>query len=209
MDRIANALSGGAPLFPLDRYPWSERYAWVRDRFGVTWQVILVDEEPKDTIVPALLFGGAKLGKASDAMALYTRVFEGGRTLVTARYEEGEGPVGLMKHGRCELLGQELVLFDGPGEHAFDFDEGISLQILCESQEEIDRYWQKLTENGGEESYCGWLKDPFGVSWQVTPRVLGDWLSSSDREARERTYAALMKMRKLDLATLQAAFEGR
>lgn len=209
VDRVVDALSEGGVLMPLESYPWSPRYAWVRDRFGVTWQVLLVEEKPRATLLPCLMFVGKKLGKAAEAMALYTEVFEGGRVLASEHYAEGEGPTHLLKHGRCELAGQELVAFDAHGEHPFDFDEALSLQIMCEDQRQIDHYWQALTEGGGEEGPCGWLKDPFGVSWQVVPRAMNEWMTSSDTKARDRAFAALMKMKKLDVTALKTAFEGK
>jgi predicted 3-demethylubiquinone-9 3-methyltransferase (glyoxalase superfamily) len=97
---------------------------------------------------------------------------------------------------------------DGHGPHGFVFDEGLSLQIVCEDQRELDRYWDALVEGGGSHGPCGWLKDRFGVSWQVTPANMIEWITSKDGAARDRAFAAMMKMSKIDIATLDSAFRG-
>jgi predicted 3-demethylubiquinone-9 3-methyltransferase (glyoxalase superfamily) len=200
---------GGAALMPLDTYPWSERYGWVADRFGVSWQVI-AGRRPRGgaTIVPCLMFAGPQQGKAETAIRHYTDLFPGGRIDAVERYRAGEGPPGLVKHGRFFLAGQELVAMDSHVEHEHRFTEGLSLQVMCEDQAEIDRFWSGLGR-GGSLGQCGWLTDAFGLSWQVGPRAMDQWMASGDVAARDRTFAALLEMKKLDLAKLQAAFEGR
>jgi predicted 3-demethylubiquinone-9 3-methyltransferase (glyoxalase superfamily) len=210
VDRLVAKLSeGGRALMPLGAYPWSERYAWVMDRFGATWQVIAGRREgTRDTIVPCLMFSGALHGRAEEAMRTYAGIFAGGRIDSVERYTAGEGPEGTVKHGRFTLAGQAMIAMDSHVDHGFGFNEALSFQVMCDDQAELDRYWAALSE-GGEEGPCGWLKDRFGVSWQVVPARVVEWMTSDDVAARERAFLAMMKMKKLDVAALEAAFAGR
>ncbi len=209
-DRLFAALAdGGEALMPLDRYPWSERYGWVRDHFGVTWQVITGRREPGGArIVPCLMFVGAQHGRAEQAMRSLAGVFPGGRIGSIERYADGEGPPGAVKHGRFTLAGQELVAMDSHGEHPFAFTEALSLQVMCADQAELDRYWELLAE-GGEHGPCGWLKDRFGLSWQVAPAAMERWMSGADPAARDQVFQAMLQMGKLEVGALERAFEGR
>ncbi len=198
----------GQVMMPLGSYPWSERYGWVRDRFGVTWQVMAGRRTPGGaTIVPCLMFSDAVEGRAFEAIEFYTGTFPGGHVEAVERYVEGEGPTGSVKHGRFVIAGQEMVAMDSHIEHGFSFNEGLSLQVMCKDQDEVDRYWDSLSE-GGETSACGWLKDRFGVSWQVVPGAMIEWMKSQDVAARDRAFVAMMGMTKIDIAALKAAFEG-
>jgi predicted 3-demethylubiquinone-9 3-methyltransferase (glyoxalase superfamily) len=200
---------GGEVLMPLDRYPWSERYGWVKDRFGVSWQVIAGRRQPGGaTIVPCLMFAGPQHARAEEAMRAYAEVFPGGRIVSVERYAAGEGPPGTVKHGRFVLAGQELVAMDSHIEHGVSFNEALSLQVMCKDQAELDRYWNALAD-GGEHGPCGWLKDRFGLSWQVAPKHMADWMTSTDTAARDRTFEAMLEMKKLDIAALERAYEGR
>lgn len=211
----ANALfealaDGGSVLMPLDAYPWSERYGWVQDRFGVSWQVLTGRPAVGGaTIVPSLMFVGAQAGRAEEAMRAYVAAFPGSTLDDVARYEEGEGPVGAIKHGRFRLSGQDMIAADSHFPHGFAFNEAVSLQVMCADQREVDHYWRSLTEGGGEPGPCGWLKDRFGVSWQVVPRQAERWFASEDVAARDRVFEALLRMGKLDIATLQEAFDRK
>ena len=209
-DRLYGALAeGGAPLMPLGSYPWSERYGWIAGRFGVSWQVMAGRRPPgAATIVPCLMFAGAQHRRAEEAMRFYTRVFPGSRIADVARYAAGEGPEGSVKHGRFVLAGQDLVAMDSHLAHGIGFDEGVSLQVMCEDQATLDRYWDALAA-GGSHGPCGWLKDRFGLSWQVFPTELAAWMASRDGGARDRAFQAMMGMGKLDVAALRRAFEGQ
>ena len=113
-----------------------------------------------------------------------------------------------VEHGRFTVAGQQMVAMDSHIEHGFSFNEALSLQVMCEDQDEVDLdYWDALSE-GGEKGPCGWVKDCFGVSWQVVPDAMNKWMESPDVPARDRAFAAMMGMGKLDIATLQAAFDG-
>lgn len=206
---FATLAEDGEVVMPLDAYPWSERYGWVKDRFGVSWQVI-TGRRPEGgaTIVPCLMFAGPQHGRAEEAMRAYAGIFPGGRVEALERYAAGEGPESMVKHGRFVLDGQELVAMDSHVSHGITFDEGLSLQILCQDQEQVDRYWEALSE-GGEKGPCGWLEDRFGLSWQIVPERIAIWMASDDLAARDRAFLAMLGMKKLDIAALEAAFEGR
>jgi len=209
-DPLFDALAeGGQVLMPLGAYPWSERYGWVQDRFGASWQVIAGRRPPGgSTIAPCLMFAGAVHGRAEEAMRLYTGLFPAGRIADVARYAAGEGPEGAVKHGRFLLTGQDLVAMDAHGDHGFGFTEGLSLQVMCEDQATLDRHWAALGE-GGSHGPCGWLKDRFGLSWQVVPTAIRRWFTEGDAAARDRAFAAMLTMGKLDVAALERAFAGR
>lgn len=204
VDRLYAALrEGGADMMALGAYPFSDRYAWVRDRFGVTWQLMAGPLTP--TIAPCLMFAGAQHGRAEEALRAYETIFPGARLAQVERYGAGEGAPGTVKHGRLVVGDQELVAMDSHIDHGTAFNEGISLQVMCDDQAELDRSWAALSD-GGEQGPCGWLKDRFGVSWQVVPRDISAWMASDDVAARDRAFKAMLGMKKLDVAALRAAF---
>ena len=196
-------IDGGSAMMPLDKYPWSEKYGWLVDQFGMTWQLIL-DELPagRQKIVPLLLFVGKQFGHAQQAIQDYSAIFQNSQTLHLELYQEENPFKGNLMFGRISLDNTQIAAMDGPGEHHFEFNEGISLVVECESQEEIDHYWDSLTKEGSE-SQCGWLRDKYGVSWQIIPGMLGNLMS--DPQKGERVMQALLKMKKLDIAALQKA----
>lgn len=198
-------MEGGSAMMPLDKYPWSERYGWVADKFGMTWQLML-GEVPAgmQKINPSFLFTGDQFGKARAALDLYASLFPDSKVHTPNLYAEGEGqPVGYLKFGHFTLSDNLFSAMDGPGEHGFKFNEGVSLVAECADQEEIDKYWNALTANGGRESQCGWLVDPFGVSWQIIPKNLGSLIMNPENGGR--AMQALMKMKKLDIEALKNA----
>ena len=153
-------------------------------------------------IIPNLWFDT----DAEDAANFYITVFKNSRIVSVAKYPEGSpGEPGTVMTVEFELDGQRVVGINGGPQ--FQFDEAVSVQITCESQDEVDYYWDALTE-GGEESQCGWLKDKFGLSWQVVPQGMEEVFSDPDRAKAERAMKAMLGMRKLDLAALRAAAEG-
>ena len=209
IDALWNAfLEGGSALMPLDKYPWSERYGWVQDRFGVNWQLIL--GKPADyggqKITPSLLFTGTRAGKAETAMEFYSAVFADSGITQISRYEaDGTGREKMVQYAQFRLNGQTFVAMDSPIEHGYTFNEAFSFVVSCENQQEVDYYWEKLIAGGGEESQCGWLKDPFGVSWQVVPTALPQLLSDPDPVKAQTAMAALMQMRKIEIDKLTQA----
>lgn len=142
--------------------------------------------------------------QAEAAVNLYTSLFKDSAILRTTRYSAGTYmPAGSVMTIEFELAGQKYVALNG-GPY-FTFTTGISLSVSCENQAEIDELWDKLTANGGEPGDCGWLKDPFGVSWQITPANIGQLLSTNDPERMKRKMAAMMQMHKFDIAALENA----
>jgi len=211
VDEYWDALSrGGAALMPLDSYPFSERYGWTADRYGLSWQVMYAGgEEIRQRIVPTLMFVGETCGRAEEAIDFYTSVFPDSELGHVLRYESGEEPdrEGTIKHAGFTLHGQELVAMDSAQDHDFGFNEAISFMVGCETQDEIDYYWGRLSAVP-EAEQCGWLKDRFGVSWQVTPAILGELLRDGTEEQIARVTEAFLQMRKFDIAKLKQAYEG-
>jgi predicted 3-demethylubiquinone-9 3-methyltransferase (glyoxalase superfamily) len=207
IDKLWEKLAeGGAVLMELAKYPFSEKFGWVQDRFGVSWQLNLASRKQK--IVPFLMFVGEQSGKTTEAMHFYTSLFKNSSIINAVRYSAGEGePEGAVKHAVFALSGQEFMAMDSSREHAFTFTPAISLFVDCKTQEEVDELWEKLTE-GGEEVECGWLKDKYGVWWQIVPTLLGQLLHGTDPERSQRVMRAMLQMKKLDTKILQQAYEG-
>ena len=204
-----NKLSdGGKVMMGLDKYPWSERYGWCQDKFGISWQ-LMMGKMQGETIVPALMFTKDNSGRAGEAIDFYSSVFKNAETKMISRYEKGEPDVeGYIKHAQFSLENELFIAMDSSAAHAFTFNEGISLVVDCKDQEEVDYYWNKLIADGGQESMCAWLKDKFGVSWQIVPTKLGELIGSPDKEKANRAMQAMLKMRKIVIADLQKAYDG-
>jgi predicted 3-demethylubiquinone-9 3-methyltransferase (glyoxalase superfamily) len=203
----------GKVLMALDKYPWSEKYGWLQDQYGVTWQLSLGDKKETggDSIVPFLMFVKEHTGQAEHAMDFYVSVFHHSSITGALRYGPNELPdrEGTIKHAQFKLEDQTFMAMDSAHAHQFTFNEAISLMIHCDTQDEIDYYWDKLTSGGDPKAQvCGWLKDKFGVSWQVSPRILGKLLQDPDKARVERVTKAFMKMKKFNIEELKQAYEG-
>jgi predicted 3-demethylubiquinone-9 3-methyltransferase (glyoxalase superfamily) len=212
LDRIwAQLADGGNELMPLGEYPFSKRYGWVEDRFGVSWQLILSspEGEPRPSIVPALMFSGGVCGKAESALEFYTSVFGDSERGLVARYPEGSEPdqPATIMFSDFRLGDDWFAAMDSAREHDFGFNEAVSLIVSCADQEEIDYYWERLSAVP-EAEQCGWLKDRFGVSWQITPAALGEMISAGTPEQIARVTQAFLPMKKFDLAELRSAYES-
>lgn len=195
-------IQGGKALMELGSYPWSPKYGWVNDQFGVSWQLNLHEEVTKSQkFSPAIMLTGEKFGRGQEAIDYYTSIFPNSSPKLVSKYGPENGDQeGKINHAQILLNGQMLVLMESNLNHGFKLNEGMSLVIPCDSQEEIDYYWEKLTD-GGEESMCGWLKDKFGLSWQVIPAELGKLMQ--DPGKGQKVIDAFLKMRKFDLETLR------
>ena len=204
----AKLAEGGKVLMELGEYPFSKRYGWVQDRFGLSWQLILTDPDGEDRppIMPALLFTGEAYGKAEAAGAYWRNVFEDSRAGQLVRYGEGAA------HDRADAvmfsdfrLGPDwFVAMDSGYQHGFGFNEAVSFIVHCRDQAEIDRYWAKLSAVP-EAEQCGWCKDRFGVSWQISPVALDEVMTSGDRAKIDRVTQAFLPMKKLDVAAIERA----
>ncbi|MFA9262817.1 MAG: VOC family protein [Undibacterium sp.] len=213
IDQIWAALmEGGKALMPLDTYPFSERYGWVEDKYGVSWQLILTkpEGEERPLILPSLLFAGAVYGKAEEASDFYLSVFkDDSRRGMLARYGVGHEPdtAEALMFTDFKLSGTWFVAMDSAYEHKFSFNEAVSFLVSCDTQEEIDYYWTKLSAVP-EAEQCGWLKDKYGVSWQVVPSAMERMMREGSPEQMARVTQAFLQMKKFDLATLEAAYRG-
>ncbi len=211
VDALWSELSqGGNALMPLDSYPFSERYGWTNDRYGLSWQVMHdATGQIDQAIVPTLMFVGDVCGKAEEAANHYASVFPNSKVEHVVRYGEGEEPdqPGTVRHLYLSLDGYKLAAMDSAREHDFGFNEAISLMIGCDTQDEIDYYWDKLSAVP-EAEQCGWLKDRFGVSWQVTPTALDELRGKGSQEQIDRVTRAFLQMKKFDIAELRRAYEG-
>ncbi len=207
MDALWDKLSaGGTVLMEVAQYPFSERFGWCADRFGVSWQLSLTGS--KQSIAPYLMFTEPVCGRAEEAMRFYTDLFEDAKVLDITRYgKDAGGAEGTVMFARFCLAGQTFMAADNAYPHGFTFNEGISLSVSCRDQAEIDAFWQRLAE-GGEEQSCGWLKDRFGMSWQIVPHKIEMLVDASEPIRALRVNAALMQMKRIDVQRLQDAYDG-
>ncbi len=207
LDTIWTGLAeGGTVLMELGEYPFSPKFGWLSDKYGVSWQLNLGIRKPK--ITPFLMFGGPQHGRAEEAINFYLSLFPGSRLIEMKRYGRGEGETeGAVMRAIFELQGQEFMAIDGGAAHTFTFSPAFSFAVGCDSQSEIDRYWDRFLD-GGVMSGCGWLSDRYGVTWQIVPEALRRMTHDPDPDKVKRVMQALFPMKKLDLATLKRAYEG-
>lgn len=211
VDALYASLGDGATLLmPLDAYPFSKRYVWLKDRFGLDWQLCYFEtNEITQKIRPVLLFAADVCGKAEEALKFYQSVFPDALPGYFNHYSPGEAqdPRAKTNYAEMTLLGFQFVAMD----HGFGgdeaFNEAFSFMVLCRDQAEIDYYWEKLSAVP-EAEQCGWLKDPFGLSWQIVPEQLSEMLATASPEEAERITEAFLVMKKLDIAALEQARLG-
>jgi predicted 3-demethylubiquinone-9 3-methyltransferase (glyoxalase superfamily) len=212
VDMLWEKLSpGGKALMELGQYPFSERYGWTEDEFGLSWQLMCMGDRPiTQKITPTILFVGAQSGRAEEAIGFYTSVFHDAKVGDIMRYGKGEDPEkeGTLKHASFMLEGEGFAAMDSARKHDFAFNEAISFIVHCTTQEEVDYYWEKLSADPKAEQ-CGWLKDKFGLSWQIVPTAMDAMFKAKDKEKMARVTQAFLKMKKFDIAELQRAFDGK
>ena len=199
---------GGSALIELGEYPFSEKYGWTQDRYGLSWQVMFMgDRKIEQKITPTLMFVGEQCGKAEEAIKFYASVFHDAKIGHILRYGKGEKPdkEGTIKHAGVSLEGESFAVMDSARAHNFTFNEAISFMVHCDTQEQIDYFWSKLSADPTAEQ-CGWLKDKFGLSWQIVPTVMDEMLSDKDQSKLARVTEAFLKMRKFDIAKLKEAY---
>ena len=198
LDELYERLSTGGVLMELGEYPFSSRYAWVRDRFGMTWQLMLTDPagEPRPFILPSFMFGGTNHANAKEATEAWIALFDDSRRGVLYRYEEG-GPMaaGTVMFTDFTLRGTWMSARDSGASHDLTFTPGVSMIVSCRDQEEIDRYWTGLSAVP-EAERCGWCVDRWGVSWQVVPDNIAELM------AYAATREKILQMDKIDLTRL-------
>jgi predicted 3-demethylubiquinone-9 3-methyltransferase (glyoxalase superfamily) len=213
MDQVWEKLSeGGKALMPLDKYPFSEHYGWIEDKYGVSWQLIFTnpDGEERPNIIPSLMFVKDNAGKAEEATDFYISIFKNAKRGMISRYPTGMEPEieGNIMFTDFMLENQWFAAMDSRQDHKFNFTEAISLIVKCDDQEEIDYFWKKLSAVP-ESEQCGWLKDKYGVSWQITPREMDEMMSNGTPEQVERVTKAFLAMKKFDIEKLKEAYEGK
>ena len=191
-------LNGGSVLMPLNKYEWSEKYGWLEDKYGANWQLSLGKMETTgQKITPTLMFSGNQNGNAEKAIQFYTSVFNNASVVGILRYDNDPNEInGHVKHAQFKLDKTVFMAMDSSLPHRFSFNEAISFVVECETQHEIDHYWEKLSAVPEAEA-CGWLKDQFGVSWQIIPTVLQELMN--DRERAPRIIQAFMSMKKFNI----------
>lgn len=179
---------------------------------GISWQLILSDPsgEERPIITPSLLFVGEVWGQAEEAINYYLSIFRDGRRGLSARYPRGMDPdqEGTIMFADFMLEKQWFAAMDSAREHDFAFNEAISFMVYCDTQEEIDYYWEKLSAVP-EAEQCGWLKDKYGLSWQIVPRAMEETMQDRDPERLDRVTRAFLKIKKFNIAALQRAYDGK
>jgi len=209
VDALWNELSkGGSALMELGDYPFSERYGWTQDRFGLSWQVMFMgDGKVQPRITPTLMFVGAQCGRAEEAINFYSSVFHDAKVDHILRYGKDDKPdkEGTIKHAGVSLEGESFAVMDSARAHDFTFNEAISFMVHCDTQERIDYFWSKLSAEPKAEQ-CGWLKDKFGFSWQIVPTAMDEMLRDKDESKLARVTEAFLKMKKFDIAQLREAY---
>lgn len=212
LDEVWNKLSeGGMALMPLDKYPFSERFGWIQDKYGLSWQLILTNPagEPRPAIIPSLMFIDENAGRAEEAIDFYLSVFKESKKGVVHKYGPNQAPdkEGTIMFADFMLEGRSFTAMDSAHAHKFKFNEAVSLMVYCQTQEEIDYYWEKLSAVP-EAEQCGWLKDKYGLSWQIVPVAMDKMMADKDPARMKRVTEAFMKMKKFDLAELERAYKG-
>ncbi|MCX7745321.1 MAG: VOC family protein [Clostridia bacterium] len=201
---------GGTLLMPLGEYPFSKWYGWVQDRYGLSWQLMLIDSgQTVQKITPNLLFSNEACGKAEEAVKYYTEVFEDSKIGTISRYGVGEAASSKARvnYAAFKLGGLDFSAMDNAFDVDFSFNEAFSLVVNCKDQREIDYFWNRLSAVP-EAEQCGWIKDKFGVSWQIVPENMDEVLFNGSRDEIQRVTEAFLKMKKFDLDALEKARLG-
>jgi predicted 3-demethylubiquinone-9 3-methyltransferase (glyoxalase superfamily) len=210
VDNLWNQLiDGGSALMDLDRYPFSEHYGWVVDKFGVSWQIMAMGDMPiTQKITPTMMFVGDNSGKCEAAINDYVSLFKHAKINTMERYGSGMEPnqPEMIKHIAFDLESESFAAMDSAYDHPFSFNEAISFIVYCDSQEEIDYYWERLSFVP-EAEQCGWLKDKYGFSWQIIPSAMEELMTHGDADQIERVTKAFLQMKKFVISDLLKAYQ--
>ena len=204
-------LDGATIMMPLDTYPFSQKYGWLKDKYGVSWQIMYDGGMMNiQKITPCFLFVGDVYGKAEEAMNFYCSIF-GGSSLPghLSRYTADQAPdiEGKLNYARFQINGQEFVIMESAHGHKFGFNEMQSIVVRCNDQKEMDAIWEKLSFYPDSEQ-CGWLKDKYGISWQMSTARMEEMMTQGTPEQLDRIVKAFLPMKKLDLEIIERAFKG-
>ena len=199
----------GKVLMELNTYPWAQKYGWLQDKYGLSWQLSMNDNLKIDQkITPSLMFTKEKAGKAKEAMDAYTRIFPNSKIDMVVPYTKDDGDKeGYIKYAQFSLGNQQFIAMDSSASHEFIFNEALSFVVNCDTQEEIDYYFEKLSAHP-ESEQSGWLKDEFGVSWQIVPSIMKEIMTSGNTEKIAKVTQAFLKMKKFDIATIENAYKS-
>lgn len=210
IDLLYEKLSeGGFVMMPLDKYDWSPRYAWVQDKFGLSWQLDVEKINNPQKILPALLFVNEKNLRLKEAITYYTSVFPDSKIIMESPYHPSVGlPDGTLLFAQFKLADHLFNAMSSILKHDFDFNEAFSFVVNCKDQAGVDYYWNALTSDGGSESQCGWLKDKFRVSWQIVPTRLIELLGDPDPAKAQKVMTAMLQMKKIIIADIEDAYEN-
>jgi predicted 3-demethylubiquinone-9 3-methyltransferase (glyoxalase superfamily) len=207
-DSLWKKLSSGATIMmELTKYPFSDKFGWLQDRFGVNWQIIFAPGEQK--ITTSMMFTGIRNGKAEEAMAFYVSLFGNSVISNVERYKDEKqgGSPGTIMRADFTLHNQQFMAMDSSFPHKFNFTPAFSLVVNCDSQKEIDFFWEKLSDGGDKTAQqCGWLDDKYGVSWQIVPKVWTKMLQDSESEKSERLMQAVFQMKKINIDELERIY---
>jgi predicted 3-demethylubiquinone-9 3-methyltransferase (glyoxalase superfamily) len=201
---------GGKVLMELTKYPFSEKYGWIQDKYGLSWQIMAFGEMPiTQKITPSLMFTKENVGKAEEAINFYTSIFKNSKIENIMRYGEGQQSEKAehIAHASFTLEEQFFAAMESAQEHKFNFNEAISFIVHCDTQEEIDYYWGKLSAVP-ESEQCGWLKDQYGVSWQIVPKAMDEMMKTKDQKKLNAVTQAFLKMKKFDIAELERVYNA-
>ncbi len=204
-----NLVNQGTVLMELGSYPFSERYGWVQDKYGLSWQIMYIGEGPvTQKIISKLMFVGKECGKTEEAIGFYTSLFHNSEIGDIYRYGENETPdkPGTVANVSFKLENQEFAAMDSAHAHEFSFNEAISFVVNCKDQAEIDYYWEKLSADR-EAEQCGWLKDKYGLSWQIVPEDMNDYMRHKDPDQLKQVTEVMLNMKKLNIHELKRAYE--
>ncbi|WP_300669494.1 VOC family protein [Soonwooa sp.] len=209
VENYYNKLSpDGKVLMELNSYPWSDKFAWINDKFGVSWQFYKGDKM-EQKYVPTLMFVQENNGKCREAMNFYTSIFPNSKIDGILEHTEASGDLaGMVAHAWFVIDNYSLYAMDCGTTHDFSFTEGASIVVMTADQEETDKYWNALTSDGGQESQCGWLKDKYNLSWQIVPHRLIHLMNDPNREKSQKVVEAMLKMKKIIIADLEAAYNS-
>lgn len=210
LDEVWNKLKEeGNVLMDIGEYPFSKRYGWIADKYGLSWQLMLTDTtaDPRPSIMPSMLFVGDNCGKAEEAMEFYLSIFKDAKPGAMHRYVAGMEPdkEGSVMYEDFMLERRWFAAMDSAHKHQFEFNEAVSFLVNCADQAEINHYWQKLSAVP-EAEQCGWLKDKYGMSWQISSAEMQEIMEKGTQEQVDRIAQAFLKMKKLEIATLKKAY---
>lgn len=204
-------LVGGKELMALDSYPWSKKFGWLDDQYGVSWQLFFGEKTSDQKIVPTLMFMHQNNGKAMEAMEFYTQTFPNSKIGNILKYKDGgepnENPENI-QHANFMIDSYDIYCMDSSYDHKFDFNEGVSMVIMTDDQKQTDFLWNRLISGGGRESMCGWLKDKYGFSWQIVPKRLIQLMNDSNQEKAQKVVQVMMKMQKIIIQELEEAYNS-